>query len=145
MARPRRRKSGRRRIGRVSIYPHHGSWWIYYRSGGTQVRKSVAADEATAERIAAEVNAQLTAEAPTLFSFQPISVAALQREFIDHHESVLRSSLATVSRYRSATQHLVAFNEVHSGLKSAHELQAEAFVRHLRTIRVSPNEQGSLG
>lgn len=145
MARPRRRKSGRRRIGRVSIYPHHGSWWIYYRSGGTQVRKSVAADEATAERIAAEVNAQLTAEAPTLFSFQPISVAELQREFIDHHESVLRSSLATVSRYRSATQHLVAFNEVHSGLKSAHELQAEAFVRHLRTIRVSPNEQGSLG
>ena len=106
--RRRKRKPRRRRVGRVSFYVHHGSWWVYYRDAGRPIRKPVAPDEATAERIAAQINAQLTSAAPTLFSFSPASPAELQREFLDYHEQVVRSSLATVNRYRTSTQHLVS-------------------------------------
>jgi integrase len=139
MAARRQSRSRRRKIGRVSLYQHHGSWWIYYRDGGRQVRRSVASDERTAEQIAAETNAQLTASAPTAFSFLPATLAELQAEFIDYHEAVLRSSLATVRRYRSATQHLVSFAAALGRKTLAHELQAEQFVRYLRTVRISPN------
>lgn len=139
MAARRQSRSRRRKIGRVSIYLHHGSWWIYFRDGGRQVRRSVANDEAAAERIAAETNAQLTASAPTAFSFKPATLAELQADFVDYHETVLRSSLATVRRYRSATQHLVTFGATLGGRTLAHELPAEQFVRHLRTVRISPN------
>jgi hypothetical protein len=54
--------------------------------------------EQLAAQIAAEVNGQLAAAAPTMFSFVPISIAELRRRFIDHHEEVLGSSLATVRR-----------------------------------------------
>src|SRR5947209_5883833 len=25
------------RVGRVSVYPHHGAWWAYYRDGGESI------------------------------------------------------------------------------------------------------------
>jgi len=75
MGKVRRRKPRRRRIGRVSIYLHHGRWWAYYREHGRPVRKAVADNEAAAETIAAQLNLELTATVPTLFSFRPISVA----------------------------------------------------------------------
>ena len=41
--RSRRRGSPKRfRIGRVSVYPHHGAWWVYYRDAGQPVRQKVA-------------------------------------------------------------------------------------------------------
>jgi len=64
MGTSRRRKPRRRRVGRVSYYQHHGGWWAYYQEGGVPVRKHVAGDEITAERIAAQINAQLAASAP---------------------------------------------------------------------------------
>lgn len=140
MGKVRRRKPRRRRIGRVSIYLHHGRWWAYYREHGRPVRKAVADNEAAAETIAAQLNLELTATVPTLFSFRPISVAELQRTFIDYHEHVARSSLATVNRYRTATRHLVEFGERPGGRPfAAHEIDVEAFVRHLRSLRVAPN------
>jgi integrase len=131
----------RRRIGRVSIYKHRLRWWVYYREQGRPVRKAVADDAKAAEQVAAQINLELTASAPTLFSFRPVSVAELQRTFIDYHEHVVRSSLATVSRYRTATQHLVNFCAGESGSwqRPAHEIDVEAFVRYLRTVRVAPN------
>ncbi len=135
MARTRKRAPRRRRIGHVSYYVHHGAWHIYYREGSRQVRRRVGDSEELAAQVAAQVNAQLSTAAPTLFSFTPVTVAELRRRFLDHHEHILRSSLATVRRYRAATQHLENFA---SG-QPAHELDAEAFVRHLRTIRVAPN------
>ena len=96
--RKRKRKPRRRRVGRVSFYLHHGSWWVYYRDAGRPIRKPVAQDEATAERIAAQLNAQLSNVAPTLFSFTPAAPAELQREFLDYHEQIVRSSLATASQ-----------------------------------------------
>jgi hypothetical protein len=50
-----------------------------------------------------------------------------------HHEHVCRSSLATVSRYRTATQHLVNF---YPGARAAHKIDAEAFIYYLRRLRV---------
>jgi hypothetical protein len=39
-----------------------------------------------AEQVASQINLELTASAPTRFSFRPISVAELQRAFFDYHE-----------------------------------------------------------
>lgn len=141
MGKLRERAARRRRVGRVSIYKHRRRWWVYYREHGRPVRKAVADDAKAAEQVAAQINLELTSAAPTLFSFRPISVAELQRNFIDSHEHVLRSSLATVSRYRTATQHLVNFcGEPSKGRAlPAHEVEVEAFVRYLRTLRVAPN------
>jgi hypothetical protein len=56
-----------------------------------------------AEQIAARVNAQLVEGAQTLVEFEPVSVAALRGEFLDHHEHVLRFAPATVRRYAATT------------------------------------------
>src|SRR5690349_17683171 len=106
------RRSGRvhrTRVGKVSLYQHHGAWWVYYREAGTPVRKKVAVDRGPAEQVAAQINAQLASNAPTLLSFQPVSVPDLRTRFLDYHENVLRSSLATIRRYRAATAHLETF------------------------------------
>jgi integrase len=137
MGKLRARTSRRRRIGRVSIYPHRRRWWVYYREHGRPVRKAVADDAKAAEQIAAQINLELTASAPTLFSYRPVPVDQLQCSFIDYHEHVVRSSLATVSRYRTATQHLVNFAAGRAF--DAHEVDIEAFVRYLRNLRVAPN------
>ena len=79
---------------------------------------------------AAQINAQLVSSAPTQFSFTPIAIPNLQQRFLDHHEHVLRASLATVSRYRTATQHLVNFSQRGRRPLPAHEIDTEAFIRH---------------
>jgi integrase len=136
----RKRRPCRRRIGRVSIYPHRRRWWVYYREHGVPVRRAVADDETTAAQVAAQINLELTSSAPTLLSFRPISVAELQRTFVDYHEHVLRSSLATVCRYRSATRHLANFCGRSDGdSAAAHQVDVEGFVRYLRGLRVAPN------
>ncbi len=138
-ARRTKRRCTRRRIGRVSIYLHHGAWWIYYRDGDQQVRRRVGSDRDEAERVAAEVNAQVANSSPTMFAFTPIGVAALRSNFLDHHEEVLRSSVATNKRYASATQHLVDFAAGEPVGQKAHELSATRFVSYLRKHRVAPN------
>ncbi|PHS03480.1 MAG: hypothetical protein COA78_17780 [Blastopirellula sp.] len=126
-------------MGKVSYYSHHNGWWVYYSENGEKVRRRVADDEKTAAQVAAQINGHLMTQAPTFFSFQPITIFNLQKEFIDHHEHVLRSSLATVKRYRTATQHLVTFSQVGQSDTFAHELNADEFVRYIRSIQVSPN------
>jgi integrase len=134
-----KRADRRRRVGRVSIYKHRRRWWVYYREHGQPVRRAVADDIQAAEQVAAQINLELSSASPTLFSFQPVSVVDLQRAFIDYHEHVIRSSLATVNRYRTATQHLVNFCVAPGNQRPAHEVDVEAFVRYLRTVRVAPN------
>lgn len=138
--RTRRRARCRRiRIGRVSIYRHHGTWWIYYRQGDKQHRRRIGEDHDTAERVAAEINAQLTVAAPTMFDFRPIGIAELCREFLQYHEHVLRSSLATIGRYATAIRHLSNFAASLPRLPAAHQISAMDFVAYLRAQRVSPN------
>ncbi len=135
----RRQAHGRKRIGRVSYYAHHGAWYIYYREGGRPVRRRVGETEAAAEQVAARVNAQLAADSPTQFDFTPVAVSELRRRFLSSHEEVRRSSLSTVRRYRAATQHLENFVELQKRPTAAHELDAERFVAWLRQQLVSPN------
>jgi integrase len=134
-----RRRPKRKRIGRVSYYYHHGSWWVYYRDGERQVRRRVGEDEQLAEQVAAQVNAQLTTAAPTMFAFTPLTVPELCRRFLDHHEHVERSSLATIRRYRAALRHLEEFSAKIGGELPCHETPADSFVRYLRSIQVAPN------
>jgi integrase len=136
----RRRGSPKRtRIGKVSVYPHHGAWWVYYREGGRPVRRKVADDKGEAAQVAAQINAQLASNSPTLLSFQPVAVPDLRARYLDYHENVLRSSLATVRRYRAATAHLEAFARTRERTTMAHEVQPDGFAAYLRTIRVAPN------
>ena len=109
MSHRKRKSSPRLRVGRVSVYLHHGAWWVYYRDGGKPVRQKVAATREEAEQVAAQVNAQLTSGAPTLLAFSPVGVPELRQRFLDYHEHVLKSSVGTLRRYRAATQHLEEF------------------------------------
>ena len=134
-----RRRCTRRRIGRVSLYHHHGAWWVYYREADKPIRRRVGSDEAAAERVAAEVNSQLSAAAPTLFTFMPLSISELRDRFLKYHQDVLGSSVATVNRYRTATQHLVDYVAGMGRDLKAQDLSAAAFVTFLRQRLVSPN------
>src|SRR5580700_8246970 len=82
-----RRKRGRNRIrvGRVTLYQHHGAWWLYFSEGSKRVRRKVGESQHDAEVLAAQTNLQLAQGAPTVFSFQPVSVADLRRRFLDYH------------------------------------------------------------
>jgi len=77
-----------------------------------------------------------------MLSFEPVSVPERRRRWLDHHEHVLRSSVATIRRYRAATDHLVRFVENGRAVKSADGVAlstAEQFARYLRRIKTSPN------
>jgi integrase len=126
-------------VGKVSVYLHHGTWWLYYREGGRPVRQKAAEDRSDAEQVAAQVNAQLTSNAPTLLAFQPASVADVRKQFLDYHEQVLRSALGTVRRYGAATQHLEDFAQVQARPPLLHEVKPDAFAAYLRKIEVAPN------
>jgi len=139
MASRKRGSSPRFRVGKVSVYPHHGNWWIYYRDSGRPVRRKIATTRQEAEQVAAQVNAQLTCGAPTLLAFSPISVPDLRQQFLDYHEHVLNSSMGTVRRYRAATQHLEDFVGQRPSPSQVHEVKPDAFAAYLRKIEVAPN------
>jgi integrase len=139
MGSKRRSPSPRFRIGKVSVYLHHGAWWVYYRDKGQPIRSKVAQSQDDAERIAAQINAQVTNGSPTLLSFEPISVADLRQQFLDYHEHVIHSSLATVRRYRAATQHLENFVAQQPRQPRLHEARPDAFAVYLRNLEVAPN------
>ena len=139
MSRRKRGSPARMRVGRVSIYTHHGGWWIYYRDRGRPVRQKVAATKEEAEQVAAQVNAQLAMGAPTLLAFTPISIPELRQQYLAHHEYVLKSSVATIRRYRAATQHLENFVAQQARSPEAHQLKVDAFAAYLRCIDIAPN------
>ncbi|WP_010583090.1 tyrosine-type recombinase/integrase [Schlesneria paludicola] len=127
------------RVGRVSVYFHHSCWWLYYRQVDQPVRKRIGTDRTTAERVASEINAQLTVSAQTMFDFRPVVVTELHSMFLAYHEDVLRSSLGTIGRYRSSIQHLVNYANSLPRQPKAHEVSAAGFVEYLRACCVSPN------
>jgi hypothetical protein len=136
-----RRKRGcdRIRVGKVTLYQHHGAWWLYFSEGTQRVRRKVGGSQHEAEVLAAQTNLQLAQGTPTVFSFQPLSVADLRKRFLDYHEHVLKSSVATLARYRSATQHLEDFARTQPQEPQAHEVRPDSFAGHLRRIEVAAN------
>jgi integrase len=117
---------------------HHGAWWVYYRDDGRQVRRRIGPTRGEAEQVASQVTGQLAVGAPTPFSFSPISVRQLCQEFLNYHEHVLHSSVATIRRYGAATRHLERYaKSLPEPL--AHEVRPDAFAVYLRTLETAPN------
>jgi predicted nucleic acid-binding protein len=112
---------------------------VYYRDDAGPHRKKVAATRDQAEQVAARVNSQLASNEPTLLTFTPIGVAELRKQFLDYHEHVLHSSVGTLRRYRSATQHLDDFVATLPKPPQVHEVKVEAFAAYLRRVEVTPN------
>jgi integrase len=109
---------------------------------GRRRRPRVGTDRDEAKLLAAEVNAQLEAGAPSGLSFERVTMSELRRRWLDHHENVRRSSVHTIRRYRAATDHLLRFVDKVRPARDASAFgasHAEEFVAYLRSIKVSPN------
>ncbi len=140
-----RRRPGKRRsfrVGRVSVYLRGSVWYLCYCENRKRRRPRVGRDRDAARRLAAEINAQLEGGAPSMLSFERASVGELRDRWLRRHEFVRRSSVYIIRRYRAATDHLLKFTD---GARTAADASrfslsdAEEFVAHLRSIRVSPN------
>ena len=97
------------RVGRVRGDRRGKVWYLTYYDQGQRHRPRIGSDLAEARRHAAEINSQLENGAPASTSFQSIKITELQERWLDHHETVARSSLKTIACYRSATNHLIVF------------------------------------
>jgi integrase len=129
------------RVGKVQGYLRGSVWYLCYHEHGRRHRPRVGPDKGVAKQLAAQVNAQLVVGAPAATSCTPVAVPELRRRWLDHHEHVLRSSVHTINRYRTATDHLLRYLDAHP-IRSASHFQvghAGAFVKYLRNVEVSPN------
>ncbi|HUG19218.1 MAG TPA: hypothetical protein VMM56_09595, partial [Planctomycetaceae bacterium] len=130
------------RIGKVRGDLRGKVWYLSYQENGRRIRPRVGPDQAAAKQLAAQVNSQLEFDAPTVLSFHPVKISELQQHWLEYHDHVLRSSLQTIRRYRTATEHLLRFidsSKTPQTTSHFRTLHAEQFVRYLRTIEVSPN------
>lgn len=130
------------RVGRVKAYLRGRCWYLQYQDGGARFRPRVGPDVDAARRLAAQTNAQLETGDVAVLAFEPVAIGDLRQRWLDHHEHVLRSSVHTVARYRTASQHLVDFLRDVRPVRLASQFtprDAEAFARHLRTVEVAPN------
>ena len=135
------RKNSSFRVGKVLAYLRGQVWYLCYHQHGLRCRPRVGPDREAARQLAAQVNAQLQVGAPAALSFEPIGIPELRRRWLEHHEQVLRSSVQTINRYRTATDHLLRFLQARPVRYASHfhSSHAEEFVRYLRGLRVSPN------
>src|SRR4051812_9783234 len=129
------------RVGRVLGYLRGKVWYLCYHDNGQRHRPRIGPDREAARQLAAQINAQLEVGAPAALSFEPLAIPELRRRWLEHHEQVLRSSVQTINRYRTATEHLLHFLETRPVRQASqfHASHAEEFVRYLRALRVSPN------
>lgn len=136
------KKSKSFRIGRVRANQRGRIWYLCYHENGKRHQPRVGPQRDQARQMAAEINAQLEAGAPSALGFEPMPISELRQRWLDQHEHVRRSSLNTIRRYRSATQHLINFVNDVRPLRRASDFcpqHVEEFVRYLRTIQVAPN------
>lgn len=129
------------RIGRVQAYLRGRVWYLCYHENGSRHRPRVGANRKTVRQLASQINAQLEVSAPAALSFEPIAITDLRERWLQHHEQVLRSSVQTIDRYRTATEHLVRFlaNRPVRHASHFHAAHAQEFVRYLRVVQVSSN------
>jgi hypothetical protein len=100
------------RVGKVQAYLCGKIWYLCSHENGLRRRPRVGPDREAARQLAAQVNAQLEVGAPAALSFEPITIAELRRRWLEYYELVLRSSVRTIQRYRTA----VMWFSVGSGL-----------------------------
>ena len=97
------------RVGKVHVFLRGSVWYLTYHENGQRRRPRVGPNRDAAKQMAAQINAQLEIGAPAALSFEAITLAELRKRWLEHHEQVLCSSPQTVSRYRTATEHLLRF------------------------------------
>src|SRR5580698_2026424 len=130
------------RVGRVRVFRRGRIWYLAYFEQGQRRQPRVGPDRSAAKQMASEINGQLEVGAPSALGFEPISIPDLRDRWLDNHEHVRRSSVQTIRRYRSATEHLLAFVRDVRPLSRASDFRsqhAEEFVRYLRSKKVAPN------
>ena len=130
------------RVGRVRAFRRGHVWYLGYYEHGRRRQPRVGPERELARQMAAEINGQLEVGAPSALGFQPISIPDLREHWLDYHEHVRRSSVHTIRRYRSATEHLLEFVRVVRPISRVSDFRsqhAEEFVRFLRTKKVAPN------
>jgi integrase len=130
------------KMGRVKGYLRGRVWYLCYFENGQRRRPRVGPDAEAARKLAAQTNAQLETGAVPVLSFEPLAVPELRHRWLDHHEHVLRSSVHTINRYRTATEHLLNFLRDERPVRFASQFaarDAETFVQYLRKIDVAPN------
>ncbi|HSZ57593.1 MAG TPA: tyrosine-type recombinase/integrase [Tepidisphaeraceae bacterium] len=130
------------RIGKVRGYLRGRIWYLCYHENGQRRRPRIGPELEAARKLAAHTNAQLESSTATLLNFEPVTVVELRGRWLTHHEQVLRSSVHTIDRYRTATDHLLSFLGDRRGGKLASQFtaaDAQAFAAHLREIEVAPN------
>ena len=135
----RAKKSTSFRVGRVRANLRGRVWYLCYHEDGRRHQPRVGPDRDVARQMAAEINAQLEVGVPSALWFQPISFSDLRQRWLDYHECVLRSSVATIRRYRQATDYLLRFVQNTRPLRRVSDFRpshAEEFVRYLRTVQV---------
>jgi integrase len=135
-------RSGSFRVGKVKAYMRGEIWYLCYFENGKRRRPRVGPDRDVAKQLAAQTNAQIEVGAPALLSFEPLAISELRERWLQHHEQVLRSSVQTINRYRTATAHLLHFLQDVRPVRLASQFRvahAEEFVRHLRVVEVAPN------
>lgn len=129
-------------VGRVHAYLRGRIWYLRYTENGQRKQPRVGPDRDHARQMAAEINSQIENDLPSSLGFEPITIVELRKRWLDRHEDVRRSSLATINRYRTATEHLIQFLEKDCPVRKVsdfHPQQAEKFVRYLRTLLVAAN------
>jgi hypothetical protein len=129
-------------VGEVKAYLRGKVWYLQYHENGLRRRPRVGPDRETARQLAAKTNAQLASGDVAVLSFEPVAITDLRQRWLDHHEHVRRSSIHTVARYRTATQHLMDFLCDVRPVRLASQFSprdAEAFAAHLRSVEVAPN------
>ena len=129
------------RVGRVTVYARNKTWYLRYHENGQRRQVRGGTDKHATRQLAAQVNSQLEVGLPVATSFEPVAIPELRRRWLDHHEHVLRSSVATIDRYRAATDHLLNFVRDQKPLRHASHFRpphAESFVRYLRQLQVAP-------
>ncbi|MBM3983785.1 MAG: hypothetical protein FJ304_26670, partial [Planctomycetes bacterium] len=134
-------KSNSFRVGKVSGYLRGRVWYLCYFENGKRRRPRAGGERDAARQLAAQVNSQLETGAPSALSFELIGIPDLRTRWLEHHEQVRRSSVQSIARYRTATDHLLRFLDEHQ-VRHASQFtatHAAEFVHYLRTIRVSPN------
>ena len=124
------------RVGRVTLYSRGKTWCLRYFEKGRRRQVRVGPDKNADRQLAAQVNAQLEVGAPAATSFEPIGIPELRTRWLEHHEHVLRSSVSTIDRYRSASEHLLRFirDVEHKGLLRADSSLASRLIAWIELV-----------